>query len=133
MKTKILGIAICLGIIMGAFASIGGLHNFIDLMSALFVFGGATGWAVFKKNNGNHIANYGEGAVYFGWLGSLIGLIAITNNSFLIWGDVEKMGPALSIAMLTILYGYTIKIVTIALSNTPTKMEIAAEAGQKQY
>ena len=34
----------------------------------------------------------------------------------MVWGDVEKMGPALAVAMLTIFYGYTIKIVTIALT-----------------
>ena len=64
----------------------------------------------------NHIANFGNGAVYFGWLGTLIGLIAITGNRFMVWGDVEKMGPALAVSMLTILYGYSIKLVAIALA-----------------
>tara|TARA_B100001094_G_scaffold280719_1_gene291711 strand:+ start:67 stop:414 length:348 start_codon:yes stop_codon:yes gene_type:complete len=112
---KYIGIVICLAIMLGAFVQIG--HNvFMDLMSALFVLGGATGFLVFKKGNGNHIANFGEGAVYFGWLGTLIGLIAISSNSFAIWGDVEKMGPALAVSMLTILYGYTVKIITMALT-----------------
>jgi len=112
---KILGIGICLAIILGAVLQIG--HNlFIDINSALFVVGGATGFLVFKKDSGNHIKNFGQGAVYFGWLGSLLGLIAITGNRFMVWGDVEKMGPALAVAMLTILYGYAIKMVTIALT-----------------
>ena len=34
----------------------------------------------------------------------------------MVWGDVEEMGPALAVAMLTILYGYTVKLVTIALA-----------------
>ena len=34
----------------------------------------------------------------------------------MVWGDIEKMGPALALAMLTILYGYIIKLVTIALT-----------------
>jgi hypothetical protein len=34
----------------------------------------------------------------------------------MVWGDVEKTGQALALAMLTILYGYTIKLVTIALA-----------------
>ena len=34
----------------------------------------------------------------------------------MVWGDLEKMGPAFAVAMLTILYGYTIKLVTIALT-----------------
>jgi flagellar motor component MotA len=93
-----------------------GVDIIIDLNSALFVLGGATGFLVFKKNSGNHIKNFGQGAVYFGWLGTLIGLIAFTNNTFMVWGDVEKTGQALALAMLTILYGYIIKLVTIALT-----------------
>jgi flagellar motor component MotA len=93
-----------------------GVDIIIDLNSALFVLGGATGFLVFKKNSGNHIKNFGQGAVYFGWLGTLIGLIAFTNNIFMVWGDVENTGKALALAMLTVLYGYIIKLVTIALT-----------------
>ncbi len=112
---KILGIGICFVIMLGAFLQIG-LHLFIDLNSALFVLGGATGFLVMKNNPEQHILNFGQGAVYFGWLGTLLGLIAITGNRFMVWGDVEKMGPALAVSMLTILYGYTVKLITIALS-----------------
>ena len=114
-EMKILGIGICFAIMLGAILQIGH-HLFIDINSALFVLGGATGFLVFKKNSGNHIKNFGQGAVYFGWLGTLIGLIAFTNNTFMVWGDVEKTGQALALAMLTILYGYIIKLVTIALT-----------------
>ena len=112
---KIMGIGICFAIMLGAILQIGH-HLFIDINSALFVLGGATGFLVFKKHSGNHIKNFGQGAVYFGWLGTLVGLIAITGSRFMVWGDVEKMGPALAVAMLTILYGYIIKMVTIALT-----------------
>tara|TARA_B100001093_G_scaffold396370_1_gene383463 strand:- start:279 stop:626 length:348 start_codon:yes stop_codon:yes gene_type:complete len=112
---KIMGIGICFAIMLGAILQIGH-HLFVDINAALFVFGGATGFLVFKKNSGNHIKNFGQGAVYFGWLGTLVGLIAITGNRFMVWGDEEKMGPALAVAMLTVLYGYTIKLITIALS-----------------
>ena len=112
---KILGIGICFAMIIGAILQIGH-HLFIDISSALFVLGGATGFLVFKKDSGNHIQNFGQGAVYFGWLGTLIGLIAITGNRFMAWGDIEKMGSALAVAMLTILYGYVVKLVTIAIA-----------------
>ena len=112
---KILGIGICIAIMLGAFLQIG-LHLFIDLNSALFVLGGATGFLVMKNDPDRHIANFGRGAVYFGWLGTLVGLIAITGNRFMVWGDVEKMGPALAVSMLTILYGYIVWLVTIAMS-----------------
>ena len=112
---KIIGIGICFSIMLGAILQIGH-HLFIDINSALFVLGGATGFLVFKKDSGNHIQSFGQGAVYFGWLGTLIGLIAITGNRFMVWGDFERMGPALAVAMLTILYGYAIKIVAIAIT-----------------
>ena len=112
---KVIGIGICFAIMLGAILQIGH-HLFIDINSALFVLGGATGFLVFKRDSGNPIKSFGQGAVYFGWLGTLIGLIAITGNRFMVWGDVEKMGPALAVAMLTILYGYTIKIVAIAIT-----------------
>ena len=112
---KILGIGICFAIMLGAILQIGH-HLFIDINSALFVLGGATGFLIFNKDSGNHIKNFGHGAVYFGWLGTLLGLIAFTNNIFMVWGDVEKTGHALALAMLTVLYGYIIKLVTIALT-----------------
>ena len=112
---KIFGLVICFAIMLGAFVHIGP-HLFVDLNSALFVIGGATGFLIMKNNPDEHIANFGQGAVYFGWLGTLVGLIAITGNRFMVWGDVEKMGPALAVSMLTILYGYSIKIVTTALA-----------------
>ena len=112
---KFLGLAICLGIIGGAAATVG-IHLFLDVNSLLFVLGGATGFLVMKNNSGKHFANFGDGAVYFGWLGTLVGLIAITGNRFMVWGHIEKMGPALAVAMLTIFYGYIIKLVTIALA-----------------
>ena len=112
---KILGIGICFAIMFGAILQVG-YHLFIDINSALFVLGGATGFLVFNKHSGNHIKSFGQGAVYFGWLGTLVGLISITGNRLMVWGDLEKMGPALAVAMLTILYGYMIKLVTIALT-----------------
>ena len=115
MKMKFLGLAICLGTITGAAATVG-IHLYFDILSFLFVLGGAIGILVMKNDPKNHITNFGEGAVYFGWLGTLIGLIAITGDRYLVWGDLDKMGPALAVSMLTILYGYSLKLVTIALA-----------------
>ena len=112
---KFLGLAICLGTIIGAAATVG-IHLYFDMLSFLFVLGGAIGFLVMKNDPENHIGNFGEGAVYFGWLGTLVGLIAITGDRYLVWGDVDKMGPALAVSMLTVLYGYSLKLVTIALA-----------------
>ena len=113
---KIVGLGICFAIMLGAFLQIG-INLFFDLNAALFVLGGATGFLVMKNDPSRHFANFGQGAVYFGWLGTLLGLIAITGNRFMVWGDVEKMGPALAVSMLTILYGYLIKLLCIALED----------------
>ena len=112
---KILGLAICLGTVIGAAATVG-IQLYFDVLSFLFVLGGAIGFLIMKNNPENHTTNFGMGAVYFGWLGTLVGLIAITGDRFLVWGDVDKMGPALAVSMLTILYGYSLKLITIALA-----------------
>ena len=100
---------------LAALRSTVGIHLYFDILSFLFVLGGAVGFLVMKNKPENHLQNFGQGAVYFGWLGIVLGLIAITGTPSFIWGDVEKMGPALALTMQTVLYGYTLKLVTIAL------------------
>ena len=112
---RVLGLAICLGTIIGAAATVG-IHLYFDILSFLFVLGGAIGFLVMKNNPEKHIANFGDGAIYFGWLGTLVGLIAITGDRYFVWGDADKMGPALAVSMLTVLYGYSLTLVTIALA-----------------
>ena len=112
---KFLGLVICLGTVFGAAATVG-IHLYFDILSFLFVLGGAIGFLVMKNQPENHLKNFGQGAVYFGWLGTVVGLIAITGTPSFVWGDVEKMGPALAVSMLTVLYGYSFKLVTIALT-----------------
>ena len=111
---KFLGLAICLGTLVGAAATVG-IHLYFDVFHILFVLGGAIGFLVMKNKPESHLQNFGQGAVYFGWLGIVLGLIAITGTPSFIWGDVEKMGPALALTMQTVLYGYTLKLVTFAL------------------
>ena len=110
---KFLGLAICLGTLVGAAATVR-IHLYFDILSFLFVLGGAIGFLVMKNKPENHIRNFGQGAVYFGRLGTVLGLIAITGTPSFVWGDVEKIGPALAVAMLTISHGYMVKLVTIA-------------------
>ena len=112
---KFLGLAICLGTLVSAAVTVG-INLYFDILSFLFVFGGAVSFLVMKNKPENHLQNFGQGAVYFGWLGVVVGLIAITGTSSFVWGDIEKMGPALAVSMLTVLYGYLLKLVTIALT-----------------
>ena len=52
---KIFGLAICFAIMLGAFVQIGP-HLFLDLNSALFVIGGATGFLIMKNNPDEHLS-----------------------------------------------------------------------------
>ena len=63
---KIIGLAICLGTLLGTAATVG-IHLYFDIPSFLFVLGGAIGFLVMKNNPERHIQNFGQGAVYF-WL-----------------------------------------------------------------
>ena len=112
---KFIGLAICLGTLVGAAATVR-VDLYVDILSFLFVLVGAVGFLVMKNKPKNHLQNFGQGAVYFGWLGTVVGLIAITGTPSFVWGDVEKLGPALAVAMLTVLYGYSLRLVTIALT-----------------
>ncbi|XDZ66036.1 hypothetical protein AB8880_01180 [Alphaproteobacteria bacterium LSUCC0684] len=113
---KVLGLAICLATIFGA-TTVVGIDLYLDILSFLFVLGGAIGYALMKNTSDTRIKDFGEGAVFFGWLGTLVGLVAIAGNRYEIWGNLEKMGPALAVSMLTILYGYIIKLASIALAS----------------
>ena len=113
---KFLGLMICLFMIIGAVIHVGPTF-YNDIQSLLIVIGGAFGYSLLKNKKNLYIVNFGEGAIYFAWLGTLIGLIALTGGKWDNWGDVEKMGPALSIMMLTLFYGYTIKIITLAFED----------------
>ena len=109
---KLIGLLIIVYIIFGAMVIVGP-KLFNDFHSLLFVLGGATGYSLIKSKKGNWTKNIGDGGVYFGWLGTLIGLISIAGNRFDVWGDVDKMGPALAVAMLTIFYGYLLKLLAM--------------------
>ena len=84
-----------------------------DIQSLLIVVGGAFGYSLLKIKN-LYIVNFGEGAIYFAWLRNFDPIDSINWRKMGQLGDVEKMGPALSIMMLTLFYGYTIKIITLA-------------------
>mgnify|MGYP006216404439 FL=1 len=111
---KYAGIVICLAIILGAVMHVG-MHFYTDFMSLTFVLGGAVGFALLKNEIADMPRNFGDGAVYFGWLGLLVGLVAIAGNAFGAWGSVEKMGPALAVSMLPLFYGYIVRLICMTV------------------
>ena len=109
---RYIGLLICLLIIIGAISHVG-FNIYNDILSFSFVVGGSVGYGLLKDQKGKFIINCGNGAVYFGWFGTLIGIIALTAGKWNNWGDIDKTGTALSIALLTVFYGYIIKLITI--------------------
>ena len=107
-----IGLLICLLIIIGAISHVG-FNIYNDILSFSFVVGGSVGYGLLKDQKGKFIINCGNGAIYFGWFGTLIGIIALTAGKWNNWGDIDKTGTALSITLLTVFYGYIIKLITI--------------------
>ena len=107
---RIIGIIIIIGMVGGAVAPID--HTkFLDLPSMLIVVGGALGYVLAKGKSKHFIKNFGDGSVYMGWIGLMIGLIMIGNHH----ANTENLWPAFSIAFLPIFYGYLIKLITVGL------------------
>ena len=115
--SKYFGLVICLLIIIGAIFHVG-FNYYNGILSLSFVAGGSVGYGFLKNQKDKIIINCGNGAVYFGWFGTLIGIIALTAGKWNNLGDVEKTGIALSVAMLTVFYGYLIKLITIVFKKT---------------
>ena len=113
---RYIGLLICFIIIIGAISHVG-FSYYIDILSFSFVAGGSVGYGLLKNQNKKFLINCGNGAVYFGWFGTLIGLIALTAGKWDNWGDIDKTGLALSVAMLTIFYGYIIKLITLVFKH----------------
>jgi flagellar motor component MotA len=113
---RLVGLAISLFFVFGALITVGPSLYF-DILSLALVVGGGVGFALLRGDSSNYVENFGNGAVYFGWIGTLIGLIAIAGGSFNAISSLDKFGAALAVSMLTIFYGYLLKLVTLAFSN----------------
>lgn len=112
---KFLGIVIIVGIFFGALEMGGGLDKAIDLMSLIFVIGVAVGHALGAKDGENKITRFGDGCVRGGWLGFLVGVSLIAGSDIAAAMDFGSLMPAMAVALLTPLYGYFFKIITMQL------------------
>ena len=111
---KLLGILGMLLILLWGMVEAAGLAAFVDSISLLIVLGGGALYTLAvsgaKQTASSKLDNLGTGAVYFGWLGLLIGVIAIAQSLGKISDggalNVVRLGEAMSIGLLTVLYGY---------------------------
>ncbi len=131
---KYLGLLLMGGIIIWA-ASMSpfSLMSFIDAQAIVFVLIGATGFALAGSRLGILIVakNFGDGAVYFGWIGLFIGLSLIAHNFAAEMNsetlpsqnaamDIERLFRSLAVALLTVLYGYTLKVISFIFAEDNT-------------
>ena len=107
---RVIGILIIIGMVFGAVSTID-YNKFIDLQSLLLVVGGSLGYVLAKGKSSNFIQNFGDGSVYMGWIGLMIGIIMIGNH----YVNTENMWSAFSVAFLPIFYGYFIKLISTGL------------------
>ena len=126
---KLLGFVGMLLMLAVAMNMAAGLGAFVDIHSIVIVFGGAALFALAvggsTQSAASALDNLGTGAVYFGWLGFLIGIAAIVQNLDTIYDEgglnVIKLGEALSVGMLTVLYGYLTSWVALPVIKSLTQ------------
>jgi len=86
------------------------LGIFVDPLSILIVLVPAIAYGLSGSgawNSQDRLRKFSQGAVLFGWIGTLIGAVLISGGL----DDMNALGPAISIALLTVLYGYTIEAI----------------------
>lgn len=108
LATRIFATALVL--VSVVFASADGLWIFFDPRSILIVLVPAIAYGLIGSgawNSQDRLRKFSQGAVLFGWVGTLIGAVQISNGL----DDLNALGPATSIALLTILYGYIVKAI----------------------
>ena len=112
---QILGFIACAGIMIWIMDGAAGIAAFLDAISLAIVFGGGLAFAVAKgglsQNRKQALLNFAQGAVYWGWLGFLVGCVGIAANL----KEISALGPAAAIGILTVFYGYTIKWTVVAI------------------
>ncbi len=86
------------------------LGVFVDPRSILIVLVPAIAYGLSGSgawNSQDRLRKFSQGAVLFGWIGALIGAVLISSGL----DDMNVLGVAISIALLTVVYGYLIKAV----------------------
>ncbi len=91
------------------------LHLFFNMKSMGLVLAGAISFALMGSNNSEKIEFFSKGAVTFGWIGFLIGAVMLLAN---IEEDPGGIGPAVSVALLTVLYGYVVKAICFIIKSS---------------
>ena len=101
--------------IICTFIFAGGIGQFIDLaaVSVVVILGALYAFSV--NQEGSYVQKFGDGCVRAGWIGTVIGIVVILGSERFTAFDVTEIGPAAAVALLTVLYGYTFKMLAMIL------------------
>ena len=113
--TKIVCTVIYVLFMFSILITVGNVDKYIDFNTFLVVVVIAALFAASAQGEESFIQKFGDGAVRAGWLGSIIGIIAIFGTDYFASGDMSQIGMALAVCSLTILYGYFFKLGTMIL------------------
>ena len=114
--TKIISAIAFAGIVIGTFFTVGNVSQYIDLNSFIFVIGVGLIYAFAVSGEKSKIQKFGDGTVRAGWLGTLIGLVHIFGTAEFQSMNMEAIGSAMAIVLLTLLYGYFFKLGSMLLN-----------------
>ena len=116
MFSLFIGIFCIIGLLIGSILSVSDFGVFFDVPALGIVLVGAFLYSIASGGEiTDRIENFGIGAVRFGWLGLFIGIIIMSASNIII--SLDKIGPALAVALLTPFYGYFIQIITNVVVN----------------
>ena len=110
---KYLGTVIILLIVGGGITMGGGIERAVDLLSIILVTGIGIGHALGAKDGESTITRFGDGCVRGGWLGLLVGITLIVGTDYAAKMDFSNIMPAVAVALLSPLYGYFLKVITM--------------------
>ncbi|MAT88118.1 MAG: hypothetical protein CL532_06180 [Aestuariivita sp.] len=108
--TKIVCTGIYLLMIASTLVMVGNVGQYLDLPSIIVVVVLGVLFATAAKGDGSLIQKFGDGAVRSGWIGSIIGIIAIFGSEGFASGNMEQIGLSLAVCSLTVFYGYLLKM-----------------------
>tara|TARA_B100001093_G_scaffold41545_1_gene35330 strand:+ start:395 stop:745 length:351 start_codon:yes stop_codon:yes gene_type:complete len=107
--TKIVCTAIYVLFIAATLITVG-VSQYMDLNSLIVVIVIGALFAAAAKGEESLVQKFGNGAVRAGWLGSIIGIIAVFGSDGFAAGDLSMLGSAMAVCSLTVFYGYVFKL-----------------------
>ena len=131
MFSLFIGIICIIGLVIGTILSVSDFGIFFDAPAFGIVIVGAFLYCIAAGGDAaDRIENFGIGAVRFGWLGFLIGIIIMSASNIII--SLDNIGPALAVALLTPFYGYFIKILTNVIVNRMDYNKLIEELNEEK-